>query len=48
MNHQPTAGLDATKELPLNHQLSSLNPVLPPLIKMDETVRKKIDAQFNK
>jgi 4-hydroxy-3-polyprenylbenzoate decarboxylase len=42
MNHQLTAGIDATKKLPGE----GFKRPWPPLIRMDENVRKKIDAFF--
>jgi 4-hydroxy-3-polyprenylbenzoate decarboxylase len=39
MNLQPTAGIDATKKIPGE----GFKRAWPPLIKMDEAVRRKID-----
>jgi len=44
MNSQPTAGIDATKKIPGE----GFKRAWPPLIKMDEAVRKKIDELFSK
>ena len=42
MNPQLISGIDATKKLPGE----GFKRPWPPLIKMDEAVRKKIDALF--
>ncbi len=42
MNFQLVCGIDATKKIPGE----GFKRAWPPLIKMDDAVRKKIDAQF--
>jgi 4-hydroxy-3-polyprenylbenzoate decarboxylase len=42
MNPQPTCGIDATRKIPG----AGFKRAWPPLIKMDEAVRKKIDQLF--
>jgi 4-hydroxy-3-polyprenylbenzoate decarboxylase len=44
MNPQPTSGIDATKKLPGE----GFKRAWPPLIKMDESVKAKVDELLGK
>ena len=43
MNHQPACGMDATKKIPGE----GFKRAWPPLIKMDDAVKAKVEKLFN-